>query len=348
VNVRNLFTPGRVSEFWNVVREVDPQMVIREAEQPVRLIICGSPGAGKRTLAAALAGGEISGPLQTNIALDVCDMPDDVPLALPSADLYLYVTTANRSFGSLERSHLGQLLRRPGRVLCVVNCDEPIEPERRPSILQAAGDAFGLAPDRLFCVSALDERGVHQDLVPGLLREVPHLALPLGRRLAPVREPAADYLIADTARVNAEFAVVSSLPALVPVVGTLTSVGTDMVVLTKNQIMLLLKLALIYQRPVDNRLQVLTEVAPIIGAAFFWRAAARSLVSLLPGPFALAPRAAVAFVGTYVTGKAGQYYYRWGLRPSTEMLDTFRDEAIRQISGASLLLGQIGRSLRLL
>ncbi len=347
MNVRNLLTSGRISEFWSVVREIDPQTVIREAEQPVRLIICGSPGVGKRTLAAALAGSDLSGPQPTNIAIDVCDMPSDVPLALPSADLYLYVTSANHAFGSLERSHLGQLLRRPGRVLCVLNCDYSIEREQRQSIQQAAGDVFGLAPDRLLCVSAVDERSVQQDLLPCLLREVPHLALPLGRRLAPLREPAADFLIADTARVNAEFAVVSSLPALVPVVGTFTSVGTDMVVLTKNQIMLLLKLALIYRRPVDNRLQVLTEVAPIVGAAFFWRAAARSLVSLIPGPFALAPRAAVAFVGTYVTGKAGQYYYRWGLRPSTEILDSFRDEAIRQISGASLLLGQLSRYLRL-
>lgn len=347
LNVRNLFTSGRITDFWNVVREVDPQTVIREAEQPVRLVICGSQGVGKRTLAAALVGGEIDGRPETNVAIDVCDMPDDVPLALPSADLYLYVTTTDRPFGALERGHLGQLIRKPGRVVCAVNRRDESDDGRSQSIQRAASDAFGLTPDRVLSTLAIDTSSVQRELIPGLVRQVPHLALPLGRRLAAVRDPAADCLIADTARVNAEFAVVSSLPALVPVVGTLTSMGTDMVVLTKNQVMLLLKLALIYQRPVDNRLQVLTEIAPIVGGAFFWRAAARSLIAMVPGPFALAPRAAVAYVGTYVTGKAGQYYYRKGLRPSTEILDSFRDEAIRQISEASLLLGQIGRHLRL-
>src|SRR5579884_1270648 len=102
LNVRDVFTASRLTDFWSVLREVDPQHIIREAEQPVRLIICGSPGVGKRTLASTLTGGEYRGP---NVVIDICDMPDDVPVALPSADLYLYVARADAQFGAVQRQH---------------------------------------------------------------------------------------------------------------------------------------------------------------------------------------------------------------------------------------------------
>lgn len=210
-----------------------------------------------------------------------------------------------------------------------------------------AGSLLGLAPERVFCTSFLDHQAVREDLIPGLIRQAPYLALPLGRSLEPAREAAASFLIGETARANAEFAMVSGLPAIIPIVGTVAAMGTDMVVLTKNQVMLLLKLALLYQRPIENRLQVIAEVAPVIGAAFFWRSAAQTLMTLLPGPLCLAPRGAVAFIGTYVAGKAGHYYYRWGRRPSPAVLDTFREEAVRQITGVTPLLASLGRHLRL-
>jgi hypothetical protein len=343
LNIRDAFAVGRVTDFWNVLREVDPQHVVRESEQPVRVVICGSPGVGKRTLAAALTGHAIS---DSGIAVDVCDMDDGIPTALPTADLYVYVASVDTPLGALHRSHIGQLVRRPGKLICALN--QPMQTDVKGSVhlQQAVGEALGITPERIFCMSALDRERIQRSLVPGLIRAVPHLALPMGRCLPLARDSAADQLIRDTARVNAEFAVVSSLPALIPVVGTAASLGTDMVVLTKNQVMLTLKLALLHRRSIDNRVQVLAEIAPVVGAAFLWRSAARALVSLLPGPLGVAPRGGIAFVGTYVAGKAGQYYYRSGLRPSPEILGGFRDEALHQLAEVLPLLGEFGRRLR--
>lgn len=347
LNVRGLFTTSRMTEFWNVLREIDPQHAIREADQPLRVLICGRAGAGKRTLARELAGGEFDGVPMSNFVVDILDMPDDIPVALPPADLYLYVTREGAELGSFHRNHLRQLSNRSGRVIHVLNRPEENYWGSKARAGTTLEEQLGILPGPTIVASVGDRQSIQRELVPNILKQLPQLALPFGRHLGTTREPAADFLIADTSRVNAEFAVLSSLPALVPVVGSLASMGTDMIVLTKNQVMLLLKLALIYHRPIDNRVQTFAEVAPVVGAAFFWRSAARSLVSLLPGPLAIAPRGAVAYVGTYVIGRAGQYYYRWGRRPSADALDSFREDAIRQLGSFTPLLAQVGRRFKL-
>lgn len=336
--VRQLITAGRLGDFWSVLREVDPDSVVREALQPIRIVICGSPGTGKRTLAADLSVGaeEVAG----NV-VDVYDMPDDVSLALPSADLYLYVS--DRAPDALQRSHVHQLEHRPGTLIYVINDFVEREPDRIEALRDDVASSLGLPLARVLWTDALDRRQVAESLAPALVHAVPQLALPLGRRLPILRGPAADHLVREASRVNAEFALVSSLPALLPVVGTLSAASADMIVLTKNQIMLLLKLAVLNRRPIDNRLQVLSEVLPVVGAGFFWRSAARTLVSFLPGPLGIAPRAAIAYVGTFVAGKVGEYYYQWGKRPSPEVLDRFRREALGQLETVAPLLAEIGK-----
>jgi hypothetical protein len=338
VNVNRVLPFGQVSDFWNVVREVDPETVVREAHQPVRLVICGAPGTGKRTLAATLSMGATGA---ADAVVDVYDMPEDVAVALPSADLYLYV--ARHAPGPAERAHVQQLSRRPGSIVYVINHFANLGPGEVAEQREQTAGHLGLAPGRVLSVVATDRASIASSLGPGLIDAVPQLALPFGRQLPELRDAAGRHLIRETARVNAEFALMSSLPSFVPGLGTFAAAGADLVVLTKNQVMLLLKLAVLYQRPIDHRLQVLSEVAPVVGAAFLWRSAARFLISFVPSPLAIAPRGGVAFVGTYVVGRAAQYYYRWGQRPSPELLESFRREAFAQIETVAPLLARLGR-----
>jgi hypothetical protein len=342
VGVRSLLSIDRMTDFWTILREIDPQSVAREAHQPIRVVICGSPGVGKRTLAAALASGETGfGPS----AVEVCDLPDDVSVALPTADLFLYLVAADRKPSATQREHLRQLQRQRSHVVGILN---DVGGWGRAAVGRLRADvarelAFPL--ESVLDVNALDRADVNGRLVPEILRSAPQLALPLGTNLPVFRDAAASRIILETARVNAEFAAFSSLPSLIPIVGGLASAGADMVVLTKNQVMLLLKLALLHQRPIDNRLQVLTEILPVVGAGFVWRSLARTLITLLPGLLAVAPRVGVAFVGTYVLGEAGQYYYRWGQRPPPELIERFRREALAHVETIAPILGQIGRRL---
>lgn len=342
MNIRQILSAQHFGDFWSIVREVDPQAVIREAEQPVRMVVCGMPGVGKRALATALANG---GVVEGNVEIDVCDM-NEAPVALPYSDLYIYVASGEKRLEAAHRSHLGQLLRRSAAVFLVVHGDDRVDSSARSLVRDDISASLGLPADRVICVSSFDRAVLEHEFMPPVVAIVPHLVVALGRQAAAFREPAAAYLIADTARANAEFALVSGLPSFIPIIGTIATTGADIVVLTKNQIMLLLKLALIYRRPIDNRIQVLMEIAPVVGAAFFWRSAARTLMALLPGPLAIGPRGAIAFVGTYIAGRTAQAYYRSGQRPSSEMMDRFQQEAIGQLQSVAPLLGRVGKYLR--
>ncbi|MBX6770540.1 MAG: hypothetical protein IRY83_02335 [Chloroflexi bacterium] len=344
MNIRDLFSAERLGDAWNVLREIDPQQVIREAHQPIRFVICGSPGVGKRRLAALFLNGEPDGP---EVLLDICDMADDLPTALPDADVYLYVTSAQEEPGVVQRGHMAQLVRRSGRVLCALSEPQDRNAVERSVIRTSAAAFLGLAPEHVLAAPLDDPEAIRRTVAPWLIRGVPHLALALGRRLPALREAAADFLVSDAARANAEFVIISSLPTVIPVIGPLAAAGTDLLVLTKNQIMLLLKLALLYGRPIENRAQVLAEIAPAIGAAFVWRSAARTAAAVVPNPLTIIPRAAVAYVGTAIIGKAGQYYYRAGRRPSADIIASYRDEAIQQLRDILPTVLQIGRRLGL-
>jgi uncharacterized protein (DUF697 family) len=153
--------------------------------------------------------------------------------------------------------------------------------------------------------------------------------LSAGRRHPLLREPIADHLIRDTARVNAQFAAISSLPANLPLIGGLVGDMADVLVLTKNQVLLLFKLAGLYGRDLALGRQLIVEILPIVGGAFFWRTTARALVGLLPSLLGLLPKTLVAYTGTYVVGQMAHYYYRYGDRPPPELVRELRAEGAR-------------------
>jgi hypothetical protein len=338
MGLRDLVTFDRLGDFWGIVRELNPDAIKGEAFQPLKIVVCGPAGVGKRAFASEL----VAGASDTG-CVDVYDMPVDVPVALPAADLYLYLTSPGDEIKSFERNHVRQLLHRSGQLICLVLTDKDLSRAEREAIRDIRAAQLGLASDRVVAVGGLTPSNIADELGPALFAAVPHLALPVGRRLPLLRWAAADQIVRETSRVNAEFSAVSSLSGIVPIVGGLATAGADMVVLTKNQIMLLLKLAILHQRSVDDRLQVLAEMAPVVGAGFLWRTAARTLVSFLPMPLSIAPNIAVSYIGTYVVGKAAQYYYRVGQRPSPELLDRFRQEASNQLDGFAPIIMQLSR-----
>ena len=68
---------------------------------------------------------------------------------------------------------------------------------------------------------------------------------------------------------------------------------------------------------------------PVIGSAFIWRTAARTAVGLLPAPVSALPKAAIAYIGTYLVGEAARYYYEHGDRPPPEVVRSFQADARR-------------------
>jgi uncharacterized protein (DUF697 family) len=102
-----------------------------------------------------------------------------------------------------------------------------------------------------------------------------------------------------------------------------------MLVLTKNQVLLLFKLAGLYGRDLSLGPDLIAEVLPVVGGGFVWRTAARALVGLLPTAISLLPKAIVAYTGTYVVGETARYYYLHGRRPPREHVKQLQAEGQR-------------------
>ena len=137
---------------------------------------------------------------------------------------------------------------------------------------------------------------------------------------------------------NAQFALLANLPAALPGIGV-AGVGADIIILTKNQVLLVYKLAALWGARLDDPRALLLEIAPVVGGAFLWRTTARALLGMVPGFIAVAPKVAVAYLGTYVVGGLASAFYANGIRA-----DEGRVREIEQEARAALV--QAWRRLR--
>lgn len=153
-------------------------------------------------------------------------------------------------------------------------------------------------------------------------------AIAIGRYIPLMKHACAHQIISETATVNGEFALVSNLPTLLPLIGNALAVGADFFVLTKNQLMLIFKLAAIHGRDLDNRWRIYTEMMPVVGAGLAWRTVAREVVTLLPLAIGTVPKVAIAFAGTWVIGQSAEVYYESGEKLNKEQVRALYAQAL--------------------
>lgn len=165
----------------------------------------------------------------------------------------------------------------------------------------------------------------------------PEIAPALGRFFPPFRDVAAKAIMDETARANAKFALVSNVPAVIPVLGNLIAVGADLVVLTKNQIMMCYKLAALNGRDLNDHTAIITELAPVVGAGFLWRTAAREAAAFLPFAAGTVPKVVIAYAGTLAVGWSADFYFRFGKKPTREQISDFTKRATEIAKGLPML-----------
>jgi uncharacterized protein (DUF697 family) len=180
-----------------------------------------------------------------------------------------------------------------------------------------------------------------------LVRSGDDIELALGRTFPALRQPAAMHVVQLTSRVNGQFALASNLPALVPVVGGILAAGADTIVLTKNQLMMLYKLAAIHDRDLGNRLRIYQEMIPVVGAGLFWRTVARDLAALMPFAAGAVPKVAIAFAGTMAAGMAAHVYYQEGKRVDSTRMREFYRNALRELKERPEMLRSLSMPNRL-
>ena len=65
-----------------------------------------------------------------------------------------------------------------------------------------------------------------------------------------------------------------------------------------------------------------------MGAGLVWRTVARQAATWLPFAAGTIPKLAIAYVGTMAVGRAAEFYYRTGLKPTRRLLEQFVQQAI--------------------
>jgi uncharacterized protein (DUF697 family) len=276
-------------DFFKIVRELSFDEVKQEAEQTPSLLVLAPDDLTASRVGSLLVGaGAVHRP--------------------PTAALFAHLPSLDR-FDAIV-------------VFDPTNTGRTEELQKRLRAEERPAPVVRFASDR-----ADDERAaarVRAKIIASSLKRAPAF----GRAYPAFREAAVKAVLDETAQVNGQFALVSNIPSLVPIVGGLFAAGADILVLTKNQLLLLYKIAAIHGKPLDNRKAFLHEMLSVVGASMLWRTVARQLTLFLPFAAGTIPKVIVAFAGTVVVGRIADYYYRFGHRPNRETILGFYSQAV--------------------
>jgi len=298
---------ANVAQFWRLTRELDIAALRDSFEHPVSVRVLGSDASTAQRIARLIDPDPQAGEISVGTLSEPGRERADLFVAAIAGPLD---SDARRTLNDLSVSE---------RPLLLVE-------------LEGTNDMvlLGVPDDHVVRLPAVaPDPEARERLFAALVRAAPEVALPLGRRHPLVREALAEHLIRDASRVNAQFAAISSLPASLPLVGGLVGDMADMIVLTKNQVLLILKLAGLYGRDLELSRELIVEITPVVGSAFLWRTTARALIGLLPPILGLLPKTVVAYAGTFVVGEMARYYYRFGRKPPPELVRDLRQEGQR-------------------
>ena len=303
---------------WTTLRELDINAIREEAERPFA-IACVGHEAALDALDRLLHSGTSHYPAAAN-PLEMIPLSQAAGRAagVSGADLLILAVDARRALTRAEADAFGRLeaLALPFLVALFYGESLPSGEAAIPPVVSARTVAI-TDPTAL---DAADRLAVE---VLGRLPGELHLAA--ARRLPGLRAIFARELIGSVSFTNATYALASGLPEQIPII-SVPFAAADILVLTKNQALLVYKLALAYGAPPEFQARI-REVLPVIGGAFLWRQAARSLIGLVP-IWGLLPKVAVAYAGSYTTGVAAWRWYESGEIVSSEQLKRISSEAL--------------------
>lgn len=275
---------GNPKDFWNTLKSISATEIAVEANLPLRIAIVG---------------------------------------AKEDRDAVVQTLYSNKSTGKALLTELREVQTAPPAQIgefdgFSAEAAFPQTPDAFHLILDLGAERLQ-APDGALIYTLSDMGGLVPTL-ERLLEDKPEWQMALARNFPLLRKSVATRLINQTSVVNAEFALLTGITSAFPPTSVLLPVNalSDIVVLTKNQAMLALRLAAIYDLPVDY-IKRSKELAPILGNAFGWRAVAREIVGMIPfGGFVV--KAMIAYAGTATIGHAAQSYYETGESLNREQL----------------------------
>jgi uncharacterized protein (DUF697 family) len=275
----------KLANLWRVIREVDLHAVRQAAQTPFEILLVDE-GDGQAARLRALLSPDTRVPHPWLRATAAANFQLATPLAPPAAAILI---TSSVDLSPALQSALATLRAAPAPTLIIMLGEDV--PEHR----------LAFQAERRIVVPVLETQTALR--VGAALVEIvpPDLRLALARQLPPVRPAVFDLTIDETARANATYALTSGLAEVVPLLTVPLNLG-DMVVLTKNQLMMSYRLVLAAGLDGEPR-KLIGEILSVLGGGLLFRQAARQLVGLIPVA-GLVPKVAIAYGGTWAIGRA--------------------------------------------
>jgi uncharacterized protein (DUF697 family) len=321
----------KLANLWRVVRDVDLQGIRAAVSAPFELTIVADDPDDASALRALLGSDlEVPHPWVSVAAASDARFPGagQQPVAVVLLSRSVELSPALDGV----RARLSEA---GGRLVTVIVGDT----SRAASIVRS-GEAARLGVPSLDTASAAVVGRAILDAVPGEKR------LALARQLAPFRAHVFKDVIEETARANATFALTTGLAETVPVLTAPMNLG-DMVVLTKNQLLMCYRLALVAGRQGEPK-KLLAEILGVLGGGLLFRQIARQLVGLLP-VVGLLPKVAVAYGGTWAIGRAMTVWLTEGREVTADSVRAFSAEGLargREAARAMIAQARAGRPKR--
>jgi uncharacterized protein (DUF697 family) len=306
---------------WRVLRETDLEAIRRGAESRFEVLVAGDDRADAEQLASLVGdtGDAIAVPgdgarrhpwlLVTDVSRAAV-IPGREPCSL--AVLVSRKTELSTSLGSIRDEQAAHgvpvvvvVIGAPGETAGIVRRSESqrvVVPDLEAPALAAVGQAL-------------------------LTAVAPELRLALGRQLPVLRTLLFAKLIDETARANAGYAFASGIAEIIPVVNIPMNIG-DVVILTKNQLVMSYKIALVAGKSGTPR-HLIGEILGVLGGGLLLRQVARQLVGLIPA-VGVAPKVAVAYGGTWAIGQAVVVWATAGQALTVESAGRFFDEGLKR------------------
>jgi uncharacterized protein (DUF697 family) len=283
---------GTFRNFVGVLREVSFDELREQAELVPRVLVVAPDEAAARRLGEALVGGDGAG-------------------AVTARGLEAGAGAAGR-FDAV-------VVHDPGRTGALERLRGQVPAEAGPPPVFAFE---GTGPE--------DEKAL-EALRRLMMDRLPDRAPAFGRAFRPFRDAAVRAVVDETSKANAQFALVSNIPAVVPIIGSLAAAGADFLVLTKNQVLLMFKIAAIHGRDLHDHWGIMRELMPVVGAGLFWRTVAREMASFIPFAAGTVPKVAIAYAGTVAVGRGADFFYQTSRKPSREQFQGYYRQAAEAV-----------------
>ncbi len=312
----------KLANLWRVISDVDLERIRTSARTPFELLIVAEDAQLGERLRAGL--GAIAD-RRVHPSLVVVD-PETLRQR-PTTPLVVLLASSTADLSVAMKGADEHCIRtRLPRLTVILGTDGPDAAARRIGEHARVVVADATHPPRSLLAAIID-------VVEGDTR------LAVAAQLPVFREVVAEVIVEETAKANASFAVTTGLAETIPILTAPLNLG-DMIVLTKNQLIMGYKIALASGRDEDPK-SMIAELLGVIGGGFLFRQVARQLVGLIPVA-GLVPKVAIAYAGTYAMGRGLTAWAIGGVEVTPESLSRHTaDGLIKGRRMAQQLLSQV-------